>query len=143
MHNIIQFVETHIAEAVKLWDEIDHLDIGESDQPPNLQRYLLKNANYSFVATHKNNITGTILAGHDEYRGYIYHLATADVSRRTGIASALLEKSLAALYEDDIFKCHAFVFQSNPYADLFWSNIDWQKRDELYVYSKQLSGSIT
>jgi ribosomal protein S18 acetylase RimI-like enzyme len=143
MHNIIQFEEVHITEAVKLWSKIEHFDIGESDKPSNLKRYLIRNANYYFVAIHENNITGTILAGHDEYRGYIYHLATVDSNRRTGIASALLEKSLTALHKDGIFKCHAFVFQSNPYADLFWSNIGWQQRDELYVYSKWLSERTT
>ena len=23
-------------------------------------------------------------------------------------------------------KCHAFVFRSNPYAELFWSKLGWE-----------------
>ena len=126
----------HLPAAIELWDSTEHIGIGESDALPDLQAFLQNNHRYSFVAKQSEELLGTILAGHDYRRGYIYHLATAGSSRREGIASELLDHSLLALKSDGIHKCHAFVFKKNPYAELFWNKLGWQRRDDLYVFSK-------
>jgi len=38
----------------------------------------------------------------------------------------------------DIGKCHAFVFQSNPFGELFWERSGWERRDDLHLYSRTL-----
>ena len=101
-----------------------------------LEAFLVANTNYSFVIEHSDQLVGTVLAGHDQRRGYIYHLATAGRSRREGIATRLLDATMASLAEAGVRKCHAFVFRANPYAELFWSKLGWERRDDLYVYSK-------
>lgn len=143
VHAIIPFVEAHIPTALELWSKSEHVGFGDSDEPSKLKRYIKRNVGYSFVAIHQNELIGTILAGHDERRGYIYHLATSVSNRRTGVASDLLDRSLSALRGYGILKCHAFVFRTNPHAELFWSKLGWQQRDDLYVYSKITSENST
>lgn len=109
--------------------------MGESDAVADLETFLRENGRYSFIVENDEILLGTILAGHDTRRGYIYHLATDGSSRREGIASALLDSALASLKSDGIRKCHAFVFKSNPYADLFWTKLGWERRDDLHVFS--------
>lgn len=136
MFEITPFEQTHLTSAIELWSSTEHIGIGDSDGLTDLQRFLEHNHRYSFVAERKERLLGTVLAGHDHRRGYIYHLATAGSSRREGIASSLLDQSLIALQADGIRKCHAFVFRANPYAELFWHKLGWQERDDLYVFSK-------
>jgi ribosomal protein S18 acetylase RimI-like enzyme len=53
-----------------------------------------------FVATHKEGIVGTVMAGYDGHRGWIYALAVHPGHRKKGIASLLLshaERRLASL----------------------------------------------
>jgi len=138
MHEIISFEHEYITDALQLWAETDHLGVGDSDLVPDLDRFLDQNQRYSFVAKSGSNLIGTILVGQDGRRGYIYHLATLGSNRREGIASGLLNFALTALQDDKIRKCHAFVFRSNPYAELFWSKLGWVEREDLYVFSKTL-----
>ena len=137
-HKIIEFSPAHIAPALALWNSTEHLGVGTSDVIPDLQAFLDRNARYSHVATDEDSIIGTVLAGQDGRRGYIYHLATSGSHRREGVASALLEASISALTRARVRKCHAFVFRSNPYADLFWRKAGWLEREELIVFSKEL-----
>ena len=76
------------------------------------------------------------LCGTGGRRGYLHHLAVSPESLRRGVGRALLEATLSALHRIGIRKCHAFVFQSNPFGELFWERPGWQRRDELQVYSK-------
>jgi ribosomal protein S18 acetylase RimI-like enzyme len=53
-----------------------------------------------FVATHKEGIVGTVMAGYDGHRGWIYAMAVHPGHRKKGIASLLLshaERRLASL----------------------------------------------
>ncbi len=130
------FDEKHLDAAVELWKSTEHIGMGDSDALPDLKTFLEHNHRYSFVAEQEAQLVGTILAGHDHRRGFIYHLATAGSVRREGIATTLLDQSLLALKADGIRKCHAFVFRTNPYAELFWNKLGWQERSDLYVFSK-------
>lgn len=143
MAAVAHFGKQHIDPALRLWHETEHIGVGESDVPSSLGRFIEANGPYCFVAMDKSKLLGTILTGHDARRGYVHHLATAGSRRRQGIASMLLNASLSALQRDGITKCHALVFQSNPYASLFWSEVGWQRRDDLCVYSRRLDGDNT
>ena len=138
MHQPVSFSCDDIDDALQLWKSTEHLGIGHSDALPDLERFLDKNAEFSFVIRADSKLIGTVLAGHDSRRGYIYHLATSGSKRREGVASALLDASVSALKDAGIRKCHAFVFRSNPYAELFWSKMGWLEREDLYVFSKTL-----
>ncbi len=137
------FSDSDIDDAHDLWRNVEHLGISAADATPDLQRFLRANAAFSFTARAVSGpgqgvLNGTVLAGHDYRRGYIYHLATRGTQRRQGLASALLDASLQALAGANIRKCHAFVFRDNPYADLFWKQLGWQRRDELDVFSREI-----
>jgi hypothetical protein len=46
--------------------------------------------------------------------------------------------TLSALQRIGIGKCHAFVFQSNAFGELFRVRAGWQRREDLYVFSRLL-----
>jgi putative acetyltransferase len=129
------FVPGDIAEAIALWLRTEGLGLGESDTPQAVTKFLAHNPGFSFVARSGGVLVGAVLCGHDGRRGYIYHLAVDREHRRRGIGRRLLALSLASLLEAGIPKCHAFVFQSNPCAELFWAPSGWTLREDLLVYS--------
>jgi ribosomal protein S18 acetylase RimI-like enzyme len=133
------FREEHIPGALGLWSATEFIGLSSADEPEALVRYLRRNPGFSFVALDgAGGVAGAVLCGHDGRRGFIHHLAVAPARRQSGVGSRLLERCLQALREAQIVKCHAFVFQDNPFGELFWQPAGWQRRDELLVYSRSI-----
>ena len=142
MISITQFTTEHIPAAIALWGSTDHIGLSSADEPAALTRYLERNPGFSFVALDSGRVIGAALCGHDGRRGFIHHLAVADSHRKSGLGRQLLNRCLIKLQEASIFKCHAFVFQDNPYTELFWEPVGWQRREELLIFSKFIEEHI-
>ncbi|MFW6006653.1 MAG: GNAT family N-acetyltransferase [Halanaerobiales bacterium] len=123
---------------IKLWENIDGIGLSEADSRENILKYLKRNKGMSFVCELNQDIIGTIMGGHDGRRGYIYHLAVAENYRNRGIGKELLSSSLVRLREENIQKCHIFVFRENEPGNKFWDIVGWTRRNDLYVFSKVL-----
>lgn len=136
---IRKFVAGDTDAALQLWQRTEGIGLSDADRPDRLCEFLSRNPGLSRVAVSGGNLIGTILCGTDGRRGYIHHLAVAAESRRNGVGRALLADALSALQRIDIRKCHAFVFQSNPFGEIFWERSGWQRRDDLKVYSRMLN----
>jgi len=135
---IREFVAGDIDAALRLWRQTEGIGLSDADRPDRIRGFLARNPGLSHVAAAGDSLLGTILCGTDGRRGYIHHLAVAAASRRAGVGRALVESVLSALRRIGIQKCHTFVFRSNPFGELFWSRLGWQRRDDLHVYSKTL-----
>jgi len=124
-----------IPAVLALWRESEGLGVGPGDTVEGVTRYLERNPGCSWVAADGDAIAGVILAGHDGRRGHLYRLAIADAYRRRGLATALVEKSLAALGTAGIERCLLSVLTENPGAAEFWTSIGARKRSELQLLS--------
>jgi ribosomal protein S18 acetylase RimI-like enzyme len=130
------FLIRHIPDALALWRSTAYIGLSSADEPNALVKFLRCNPGFSFVALESETLVGAVLCGHDGRRGYIHHLAVASSHRKRGIGSQLLSLSLERLFQEEIFKCHSFVFQKNPYTELFWGYEGWVLREDLQVFSK-------
>jgi len=137
---IREFVAGDTDGALRMWRQTEGIGLSDADRPDRLREFLSRNRGLSHVAVSEEGLIGTILCGTDGRRGYIYHLAVAAEARRSGIGRTLLKAAISAFQRIEIRKCHAFVFESNPFGELFWERSGWQRRDELLVYSKMLDG---
>jgi ribosomal protein S18 acetylase RimI-like enzyme len=135
---IREFIADDIDAALRLWRRTEGIGLSDADHPDRLREFLLRNPGLSRAAFCGDNLVGTILCGTDGRRGYIHHLAVAAESRRNGVGRALLDAGLFALQRIGIGKCHAFIFQSNPFGERFWVRSGWQRREDLYVFSRML-----
>jgi len=124
--------------VVDLWEKTPGLALSDADSEKHIDLFLKRNQGFSFVAEAGNRIIGTVLCGHDGRRGFIYHLAVYDDYRKKGIGRNLVDRCLIKLADDGIAKCHLFVLEENNCARLFWGRIGFCKRDDIYIYSKNL-----
>lgn len=137
MNQIVEFSPEHVATALALWRRVEHIGLNDvDDQPAKIEQFLIRNSGCIFVALEESVLVGACLCGHDSRRGAIYHLAVDTAQRRAGLGRALVAASLRALRRAGIFKCHAFVFKDNPFAEKFWAQEGWLFRDDLRLYSK-------
>lgn len=136
--NYCRFREDHIDDALDLWAQTEWSSVSDADKPEALLCFLNRNSGCSWVAESDGDLVGTVLAGHDARRGYIYHLVVEETARGRGIGKALLDKALDSLREAGILKCHAIVIDGNPAADFFWTHHGWQAQ-ETTQFSKFLN----
>ena len=125
-------------EVVALWQASEGVGLSGADERENIRFYLERNPGMSFVATVDGRIIGTILCGHDGRRGFIHHLAVHQDYQRQGIASQLVQKSVAALQAIGIQKCHVFIFRLNKSGIAFWQANGWEIRQDIHIMSKHV-----
>ncbi|MDM8355245.1 GNAT family acetyltransferase [Pandoraea communis] len=74
-----------------------------------------------FVAVRDNKIVGTVMAGYDGHRGWVYSLAVAHTLRRRGVASALLRHAEIALARRGCLKLNLQVLTQSREALAFYT----------------------
>jgi ribosomal protein S18 acetylase RimI-like enzyme len=129
--------------VIALWRASDGVTIRDVDQRAPLSAYLVQHRGLSFVAVDGGVIVGSTLCGTDGRRGYLQHVAVAKSHRRRGIASALVDRSVCALAERGIDKCHLMVLADNADARAFWTRIGWKDRSDIRLMSYTASGTET
>lgn len=127
---------------IALWQKTEGLGLSPADSRESIQRYLERNAGCSYIAidTIRDVIAGTLLAGHDGRRGYLYHMAVDPDYRGQGIARQLTERSMNSLAANGIDRAHLFVLNNNEHGQQFWTASHWQKADHFSVFSKDTHG---
>ena len=108
------------------------------DSRAGISRFLTRNPATCFVAEADGSIVGTILAGHDGRRGYIYHLAVDSSCRKQGIATELVNRALLSLRNEGINKVALVVFGKNEGGNAFWEKIGFSRREDLTYRNKSL-----
>ena len=109
------------------------------DSREGIEKFLKRNPTTSFVAEEADRIVGVVLSGHDGRRGYVYHMSVAEDCRKQGIASKLLENSLAALKEEGINKVALLVFNRNEVGNAFWESQGFIVRDDVAYRNRALT----
>lgn len=90
----------HRDQVVTLWKDTFGYKAARNDPGFVIDQKIAMLDGLFFVATHKEGIVGTVMAGYDGHRGWIYAMAVHPGHRKKGIASLLLshaERRLASL----------------------------------------------
>ena len=135
---INKMTQSHYPSVVKLWQSDAGIGVGLGDEKAGISRYLKRNPGMSFIARFQNRIVGTILAGHDGRRGYIYHLFVVSGHRKKQIGNQLLEAALNALKGEGIPRCIVTVLKDNKIGNDFWRAKAWTNVDFVNVFSTTL-----
>lgn len=80
---------------------------------------------------------GTIMAGYDGHRGWIYSLGVRPQARRTGVATALVEQAEAELDRLGCPKVNIQVYAGNEAGLAFWRARGYQE-DEVASLGRRL-----
>ena len=126
--------------VIELMKATPGVSFRDADSRDATARYLERNPGLSFVAEKDGRLVGCVMCGHDGRRGYLQHLAVLPEHRRQGIASALVERCLAALEQLGILKSHIDVFRTNDTGQAWWESQGWHRRADIHRYSHVRGG---
>ena len=103
-----------------------------------MARLIERNPSMSCAAEVGGRLVGTVLCGHDGWRGSLHHVAVDPTWRRRGLATALVSRALAELAKVGIRRVHALVLAGNRDAVQFWSAAGWRQREDLSLVTVEL-----
>ena len=135
---IMKYREMELSDydsIISLWKNSEGVKLRDADSLDGIRKYLKRNPGLSFVVEECDEIIATIMSGHDGKRGYIQHLSVNVERRRLGIATKLVSLCTSALKSEGILKSHIHVISDNELAKKYWSKCDWEKRNDIEVYS--------
>ena len=135
---IINFSIDYYDQALELWKKSEGIGLSPSDDIDDLEIYIQHNQEYSFLVLLDGEVIGTILAGHDYRRAYIYHFVVDENYRKRGIGKLLLEKSLTKLKNEGIVKCHIAIYKNNQQGKDIWEKVGFKLRNDLDMMSYNL-----
>jgi len=125
---------------IKLWMNFQGNTLTGADSSEGFVKFLEKNSKYCFVAVEEKKVVGSVMAGSDQRRGYIYHLAVDESLQGKNIGKRLMDVSENALRDSGIEKVHLFIYKDNP-ATRFYEKTGWHRRSDIIVMSKVLLGN--
>lgn len=128
--------------ALALWRSTEGVGLSAADEPRSLATFLDRNPGLSAVGTANDDgrLLGTVLAGDDGRRGFLYHLAVVPEVQRRGLARALVEHAASRLAARGIEKCNILVYSHNASGLAFWRHLGWGARPDLTLLQLPLAG---
>jgi ribosomal protein S18 acetylase RimI-like enzyme len=107
------------------------------DPRANVERKLAFGDGLFWLAKAGGRVVGTIMAGYDGHRGWIYSLGVHPDARRAGVGRALLAEVERALLARGCPKVNLQVFASNAGAQAFWRAAGYAT-DDVVAMGKRL-----
>jgi N-acetylglutamate synthase len=133
--DIRDFTIADYDKAIQLWKTDDNIGLSSADCREAIEIFLERNPGLSIVMSDNDKIIGTLLCGHDGRRGYLYHLFVDKSYRRMGTGKRLVDACLDNLKNQNIRKCHLFIFTINQPGRSFWEAITWTRRNDIDIFS--------
>lgn len=101
-------------EVIELWKKVFTYNAPHNEPIASIRRKLKANDNLFFTAeSDEKKVVGTIMAGYDGHRGWIYSMAVDPDYRKKGIGSLLLKHAENELKKLDCPKINLQVLPSN------------------------------
>ncbi len=112
----------------------------QRDPRANVARKLAFGDGLLWLAELDGRIVGTVMAGYDGHRGWIYSLGVHPGARRAGVGRALLAEAERALTALGCPKVNLQAFSTNAGAQAFWRSAGYAQ-DDVVSFGKRLEGA--
>ncbi|GAA2831604.1 ribosomal protein S18 acetylase RimI-like enzyme [Leucobacter komagatae] len=146
-HTIRQFTEADTEQAVALWETCG-LTRPWNDPRSDIARSLAAQPELFFAAVAdqaaprtKPQLLGTVMAGYDGHRGWMYYLATAPEARGAGIGRALVAEVERRLESLGCPKAQLMVRTDNTQATGFYEALGYGVNEVLVLGRRLIEDS--
>ena len=129
--NIRNYAPADRNQVVSLWDAVFPGSTGHNDPGSSIDRKVASNDGLFFVAADGDAIVGTVLAGYDGHRGWLYSVAVDPGRRRSGIGSQLVRHAEQALAELGCPKMNIQVRADNAAVVAFYESLGFRTEERI------------
>jgi len=131
MSKIRRFKQKDKDSVVALWKDIFNPQKPHNDPELVINMKVGSNDGLFFVACENKKIIGTIMAGFDGHRGWIYSLAVSQKYRRKGIGTKLVNKALNELINLGCVKVNLQINGNNQSVVDFYKKVGFSIEDRI------------
>jgi len=127
---IRSYTEDDRHRVVRLWKKVF------ADDPPHNEPHAVITAKLKvdellFVATDNGTLVGTVMAGYDGHRGWLYSVAVDPNHRKKGIGRQLVEHALTVLHGRGCEKVNLQVRTGNSAVVAFYQRLGFAVEDRI------------
>lgn len=122
---ILAYDEAQFADVDALWRTVFPDDPLHSHAAVAIPQKLEVQRDLLLIAQQDGHVLGTIMAGYDGHRGWLYKLAVHPRARGCGIARALIRAAERALSDLGCTKVNLQVRDTNHDAAAFWAHMGY------------------
>ena len=130
--------QAHRTQVVELWERV--FGYGAAHNAPHLaiDKKLAVADGLFFVAEAGGKVVGSIMAGYDGHRGWIYSLAVLPDYRRRGLGSRLMRHAEERLKLLGCPKINLQIMQGNQKVEAFYRKLGYQIEQRISMGKKIL-----
>ncbi len=110
----------HRGQVIELWRKTFGYATARNAPALVIDKKLVIDDGLLFVGIKKGEVIGTVMAGYDGHRGWIYSLAVLPMYRKQGVGSALLSHAEQKLSSLGCMKINLQVLEENEAAERFY-----------------------
>jgi ribosomal protein S18 acetylase RimI-like enzyme len=114
---------THRSQVIALWETVFGYETAHNRPSLVIDKKLAINDDLFFVAISDNQVVGTIMAGYDGHRGWIYSVAVSPAHRRQRVGSQLVSHAERALVAKGCVKINLQIVEGNESVSAFYSSL--------------------
>ena len=135
--NIIPYSDSeHRGHVVALWKSIFGYDAPHNEPGFAIDNKLAVDDGLFFVAEVGSKVVGTIMAGYDGHRGWIYSLAVLPEYRMKGVGARLVRHSEKQLQRLGCPKVNLQIMQGNEAVVEFYRKLGYQTEPRISMGKK-------
>ncbi len=112
-------------QVVALWKAVLGYDAPHNAPDLAIAKKMEVDDGLFFVAVEDGSVIGTVMAGYDGHRGWIYSLAVAPSRQRLGIGSRLVRAAEEALIEKGSMKINLQIMAGNESVASFYTSLGY------------------
>jgi ribosomal protein S18 acetylase RimI-like enzyme len=124
MISIRPFHDTDLAAVIELWRACG---LTQPWNPPQRDIEFCRGSGHGelFVAEADQRIVGSVMAGHDGHRGWIYYVAVDPAGRLGGLGRKLVEHAEAWLVSKGVPKAMLLIRETNTAVAAFYERLGY------------------
>ena len=113
-------------QVVALWNHVFPRAAGHNDPNASIDRKVASDDDLFFIAVDEDAVIGTVMAGYDGHRGWLYSVAVDPGRRRCGIGSTLIRHVEQVLKELGCPKLNLQILADNADVVAFYRSLGFQ-----------------
>ena len=132
MPSIRQYADaTDRLQVVELWRNVFGYETAHNEPNLTISKKIAINDGLFFVAVENSAIVGTIMAGYDGHRGWLYSVAVDPGKRLNGLGSSLVIHAEKALADLGCMKINLQLLATNEATAAFYKSVGYSVEPRL------------
>jgi ribosomal protein S18 acetylase RimI-like enzyme len=128
---IAPYSAAHFAGVKALWEEVFPDDPPRNGAEISIAAKAKEHPELFLLALDGERVIGSVMAGYDGHRGWLYRVAVAKTHRHRGVGAALIREAEARLWALGCVKINLQVRGTNQAVAAFYQNLGYVMEDRI------------